>query len=153
MLSLVLKRYYEPLRLPTRPGTLSDKPYMHPLTALNRHRIGSPALCCSSSDTCHPCFPERSFETLPFSSPKHSGLPLMSKRSASPTQLTRLHIGSLSLRPAPLPMGNLQPPVTRTLLPGAKEAYGQFPLQDFNLLEKTVVTAYGHNTVFHCMFF
>jgi len=32
-------------------------------------------------------------------------------------------------------MGNLQPLVTQTLLPGAKEAYGQFPLQDFNLLE------------------
>ena len=49
--------------------------------------------------------------------------------------LTRLHIGSLSLRPAPLPIGNLQPLVTQTLLPGAKKAYGQFLLKDFNLLE------------------
>jgi len=35
-----------------------------------------------------------------------------------------------------LPMGNLQPLVTQTLLPGTKEAYGQFPLLDFNQLEQ-----------------
>jgi len=33
-------------------------------------------------------------------------------------------------------MGNLQPLVTQTLLPGTKEAYGQFPLLDFNQLEQ-----------------
>ncbi len=41
-------------------------------------------------------------------------------------------------------MGNLQPLITQTLLPGAKEAYGQLPLQDFNLLEQQPITAYGH---------
>jgi len=40
-------------------------------------------------------------------------------------------------------MENLQPPVTRTLLPGAKGVYGQLPLQDFNLQEKQLITAYG----------
>jgi len=40
-------------------------------------------------------------------------------------------------------MGNLQPLVTQTLLPGTKEAYGQLPLQDFNLIEKQPFTAYG----------
>ncbi|MEN8188775.1 MAG: hypothetical protein ABFS19_02930, partial [Thermodesulfobacteriota bacterium] len=35
---------------------------------------------------------------------------------------------------------------TQTLLPGAKEAYGQLPLQNFNLLEQQPITAYGHNT-------
>ena len=43
-------------------------------------------------------------------------------------------------------MGNLQPLVTQTLLPGAKEAYGQLPLQDFNLIEQQLITAYGHLT-------
>ncbi len=34
-----------------------------------------------------------------------------------------------------LPMGNVHPLITQPLLPGAKEAYGQRPLQNFNLLE------------------
>jgi hypothetical protein len=42
-------------------------------------------------------------------------------------------------------MGNLQPLITQTLLPGTKEAYGQLPLQDFNLLEQQMVTAYGQS--------
>jgi len=40
-------------------------------------------------------------------------------------------------------MGNLQPLITQTLLPGTKEAYGQLPLLDFNLREQQPVTAYG----------
>ena len=43
-------------------------------------------------------------------------------------------------------MGDLQPLVTQTLLPGAKEAYGQLPLQDFNLLEQQLITVYGCHT-------
>ena len=43
----------------------------------------------------------------------------------------------------PLPMGNLQPPVTRTLLPGTKEVYGQLLLLDFNQPELQPLTAYG----------
>ena len=40
-------------------------------------------------------------------------------------------------------MGNLQPPVTRTLLPGTKEVYGQLLLLDFNQPELQPFTAYG----------
>ena len=47
-------------------------------------------------------------------------------------KLTRLHLGSLALRSAVLPIGNLQPLITQTLLPGAKEAYEQLLLRDFN---------------------
>ena len=69
--------------------------------------------------------------------------------------MTRLHVGSLALRPAILPMGNLQPLVTQTLLPGAKEVYGQLPLLDFNQLELQPFTAYGqvlqcHISIFDC---
>ena len=44
-------------------------------------------------------------------------------------------------------MGNLQPLITQTLLPGTKEAYGQLPLQDFNLLEQQLITAYGQSKI------
>jgi len=47
-------------------------------------------------------------------------------------KLTRLHLGSLALRSAVLPRGNLQPLITQTLLPGAKEVYEQLLLRDFN---------------------
>ena len=47
-------------------------------------------------------------------------------------KLTRLHIGSLALRSAVLPRGNLQPLITQTLLPWTKEVYEQFLLRDFN---------------------
>ena len=49
-------------------------------------------------------------------------------------KLTRLHLGSLALRSAVLPRGNLQPLITQTLLPGAKEVYEQLLLRDFNLI-------------------
>jgi len=44
-------------------------------------------------------------------------------------------------------MGNLQPLITQTLLPGTKEAYGQLPLQDFNLIEQQPITAYGQSKI------
>ena len=47
-------------------------------------------------------------------------------------KLTRLHLGSLALRSAVLPLGNLQHLITQTLLPGAKKVYEQFLLRDFN---------------------
>ena len=48
-------------------------------------------------------------------------------------------------------MGNLQPLITQTLLPGAKEAYGQLPLQDFNLLEQQPITAYDQCKIKYCI--
>ena len=47
-------------------------------------------------------------------------------------KLTRLHLGSLALRSAVLPRGNLQPLITQTLIPWTKEVYEQFLLRDFN---------------------
>ena len=142
MLSHVFKRYYGPLRLPIQPDGLSDLPYIHQLMALCHHRIGSPALHCYSSDTCHPCYPERSAKMIPLSYLSNSGLPHMTIESASPmrdeatyrfTFVTACIFGVSCL--AYLPMGNLQPLITQTLLPGAKETYGQLPLLDFNQLE------------------
>jgi len=44
-------------------------------------------------------------------------------------------------------MGNLQPRVTQTLLPGARKVYGQLLSRDFNPQEKQPGTAYGQ---VHC---
>ena len=62
--------------------------------------------------------------------------------------LTRLHLGSLALRPAALPSGNLRPLITQTPLPCATGVHGQFPGRDFNPLDNTVVTANGQQRPF-----
>src|ERR1035437_5030104 len=48
---------------------------------------------------------------------------------------TRLHVGSLALRPALLLFGNSRPRVTTTPLPHATEVYGQLLGRDFNPLD------------------
>jgi hypothetical protein len=143
VLSLALKRYYEPLRLPLRPLMIS-----------------APALYITVGGPVPP--PQRvSRAALYFFRHMPPLLPRKNRRNASvlsfrrlrPSPLdhrvgffklvTRLLIGSLALRPATLPMENLQPPVTRTLLPGAKEVYGQLLLLDFNQPDLQPFTAYG----------
>ncbi len=57
--------------------------------------------------------------------------------------LHSLRVGSLSLRPAISPLGNLQPLITQSLLPGATKVYGQLLRRDFNPLDRSPVTAYG----------
>ena len=44
-------------------------------------------------------------------------------------------MGSLALRPAGLPLGNLRPLITQTPLPGTTEVYGQLLERDFNPLD------------------
>jgi len=51
------------------------------------------------------------------------------------TLLTRLHVGSLALRPALLLFGNSRHWITPALLPHATGAYGQLPGRDFNPLD------------------
>ena len=48
---------------------------------------------------------------------------------------TRLGVGSLALRPAPLLFGNSRPRVTTTPLPHTTGAHGQLPGRDFNPLD------------------
>jgi hypothetical protein len=61
-------------------------------------------------------------------------------------KLTRLLIGSLTLRPAILPLENLQPLITQPLLPGTTKVYGQLLRRDFNPLDRSPKTAYGQYT-------
>jgi hypothetical protein len=105
------------------------------------HRNGPPVLHDLSSTTCHPCYPGSRCALLPLFQRTSSGLPLSNRGSASPIFVTRLRLGSLALRPAALPLGNLRPPITRTPLPGARKAYGQLLSRDFNPLDKSPITA------------
>jgi len=59
------------------------------------------------------------------------------------TSFTRLHVGSLALRPALLLFGNSRPRVATAPLPHATGAYGQLPGRDLNPLDLSAVTANG----------
>jgi len=83
MLSLELKRYYEPLRLPLRAIALSF-PYTQRLVASPPPNNGSPALGNKSAKTCRPCYPERKWMPLPLFKHPSNGLPLLTTGSASP---------------------------------------------------------------------
>ena len=132
MLSLLLKRYYEPIRLP----------YLPP--AISVFLICSRCSYWWSTDTdLPPCTINLPLHTIP-ATPRDlmirfrclesstTAFPLCPQGQHLHFKLTRLHIGSLALRSAVLPRGNLQPLITQTLLPGAKEAYEQLLLRDFN---------------------
>ena len=134
MLSLALKRYYKPLRLPIRPAAISF-PYTRRLMFLNITASGLQHWTWISSATCRPCYPGRLHQAASVLLACDIGLPHLSTGSASPLGLTRLHTGSLALRPAALPIGNLRPPVARTPLPCATGVYGQLPGRNFNPLD------------------
>ena len=132
MLSLLLKRYYGLLRLP----------YLPP--AISVFLICSRCSYWWSTDTdLPPCTINLPLHTIPATT---GDLTIRFRCLKSPAtafpqcpqgqhlhfKLTRLHIGSLALRSAVLPRGNLQHLITQTLLPGAKEVYEQLLLRDFN---------------------
>ena len=119
------------------------------------HRTGSPALGNKSSITCRPCYPGSRWVTLPlFHHPIQRPSP-SDHRVGSSSSFTRLHVGSLALRPALLLCGNLRPRVTTTPLPHATVAHGQLLGRDFNpldllLLLRTVKSCYAaYNKLFY----
>jgi len=54
-----------------------------PVGELRHHPAGPPVLHDLSAITCHPCYPDGIFETLPLSCFADDGLPQMSTGSAS----------------------------------------------------------------------
>jgi len=64
-------------------------------------------------------------------------------RIGNSNSFTRLHLGSLALRPAILPIENLRPLITQTPLSWTTKVYGQLLGRDFNPLGRSVVTANG----------
>jgi len=132
MLSLLLKRYYGLLRLPYLPPAIS--------VFLIYMRC---SYWVSTNTDLPPCTINLPLHTIPATT---GDLTIRFRCLKSPAtafpqcpqgqhlhfKLTRLHIGSLALRSAVLPRGNLQPLITQTLLPWTKEVYEQFLLRDFN---------------------
>ena len=106
---------------------------------LKHHRIGSPALDCLSPTTCRPCYPGRFDGPLPFSISMTSAFPTCPLGRHLQIRLTRLRTGSLALRPAALPFGNLRPLIAQTPLPCATGMHGQLPGRDFNPIDKQLL--------------
>ncbi len=93
-MSSACKRYYAPLRLPARPGSISAAPYTSPLS-VPAHPAGSPVVPSGAVPACHPCYPggpqmtrQRWWSPGHRSSPSGIGVDAL-------TELTRLHLGSL----------------------------------------------------------
>ena len=143
VLSRALRRYYEPLRLPQRPAATSALTLYAPVggSAPPPSWISRTALLFFRHMP--PLLPrEIRWNASVF--PSHRQRPSPSDHRVGISSLvTRLPVGSLALRPATLPQGNSQPPIARTLLPGARKVYGQLLSRDLNPLEKQPVTAYG----------
>ena len=129
---------YGSLRLPMPPAAIS-LPYTHRFMLLSHHGIGSPALDRLSSAACRPCYPGRSHPPLPFSQRMSSGLPQLTRGSDSPTRVTRLPVGSLALRLAPSPCGNLRPLIAQPPISRATQTYAQLLGRDFNPQDKRLL--------------
>ncbi len=141
MLSLNHKRYYKPLPLPLRPAALSFPHTRQSMVSPPPQRASRAAR--SILHNMPPLLPRESMCTTSVIPAHFQRPPLQTRGSASPISVTRLRLGSLSLRPAALPLGNLRAPITRTPIPGARKAYGQLFSRDFNPLDRSPITAHG----------
>lgn len=147
MLSLILNRYYEPLRLPLKPALTSRLAYRELLALpstltdlpLVTHYLPLHAISATPEDLLAPpiawtCFHPASANALQLSPPQQ-------KVSVS-KMVNEDTLGSPSLRPVALPLRNLRPRITPTPLRGATEVNGQFLGRDFNPLDNVPFTAY-----------
>jgi len=102
MLSLGYKRYYGQIRLPCRPGKISS-PYIYRLPSCRASTRVSRVHYRMAAPACHPCYPgSPSIGSGSFRQDRCYGLPLCRRGSTTPSYVSRLHIGSLTLRPAGL---------------------------------------------------
>ena len=111
MLSLRYKRYYGQLRLPCRPSETSS-PYIHRLP-LSQHRQGSPAfIIVWLSLRATPVTPEAHLSVLVVIVRIDAPVfPLVGRGRQLHCHFSRLHLGSLALRPAGL-LGSLTEPLS-----------------------------------------
>ena len=126
------QRYYEPLRLPHRPKPTSlpytvrlCPPSGHSAAGLQHYDPDLPPHAVSATPEVPPTF-------VRLVSMAGSGLPLVTTGSAPSSLVSRLHLSSLALRPAALPLGNLRPWIAPAPLPGTTESHGHLPRRDFN---------------------
>ena len=115
MLSLGYQRYYGQIRLPCRPGETSF-PYIHRLPSCWASARVSRVHCRMAAPACHPCYPgSPSIGSGSFRQDRCSGLPLCRRGSTTPSCVSRLHLGSLTLRPAGL-LDSLKEPLSENLM-------------------------------------
>ena len=114
-----------------------------------------------TSSACHPCYPgSPSVGSGSFRQDRCPSLPLTSIGSATPSSITRLHIGSLTLQPAGLldsltePLsGNSVFQVTLNTSLQLRGRTAEFPRSDFN---RQVMRLTRHTDIvefFHLFFF
>ena len=147
MLSLRLKRYFEPLRLPLRANALSF-PYTHQsVVSPPPKRVSSTGQCIFlNMPSLLPRETPRATSVVPARVQRPS--PFVHRVGIS-TSSTRLHMGSLALRPALLLLGNSRPRVTTTPLPRANKAHGQLLVRDFNPLDALLLLRTDRPRLFH----
>jgi hypothetical protein len=148
MLSRILKRYYEPLRIPPQPSTISASPYTYSLMVCATTMTGLPPCTIYLPLHATPATPMESTKRFRYPVSLTMAFPKRPPGRLPHLKLTRLLIGSLTLRPAILPLENLQPLITQPLLPGTTKVYGQLLRRDFNPLDRSPKTAYGQYTYF-----
>lgn len=133
MLSLRLKRSYEPLRLPTQAGVLSF-PYARRSAASPPPELDLQHWATNLQKHADPATPGVDGATSVVPTPIQRPSPSVHRVGFS-NSFTRLLMGSLALRPALLLCGNSRPRVAATPLPHATGAHGQLPGRDFNPLD------------------
>ena len=116
MLSLEYKRYIwaNPTPLPTH-GEISF-PYIHLLPSCWASVRVSRVHCRMAAPACHPCYPgSPSIGSGSYRQDRCYGLPPSDTGSTTPLCFSRLHLGSLALRPAGL-LDSLKEPLSENLM-------------------------------------
>lgn len=133
MLSLRFKQYYEPLRLPSPDAVLSFPYTRHSAVSLPP-TMDLQHWATSLPIHADPSTPGVNMRHFRCSSAHPTAFPLR-PQSRLLHSFTRLHTGSLSLRPASLLFENSRHRVTAMPLPHTTGAHGQLPRRDFNPLD------------------
>jgi hypothetical protein len=139
LISALPSAHYGQLRLPCRPSETSS-PYIHQLPSCRASTRVSRVHSRMASPACHPCYlGSPSIGSGSFRQDRCAGLPHCRKGSTTPSCVSRLHLGSLALRPAGLfnsltePLsGNLMLQVTPYTSLKLRGRTTELPRSDFN---------------------
>jgi len=116
VLSQALQRYYAPLRLPRQPSPISVVLIRRSCGLSPRTAVGLPSCTVSLPPHAAPATPEDPEGGCSFESLRQRPSP-SDHRIGIFNSFTRLHLGSLALRPAALPMGTFNPGLLRRCFP------------------------------------
>jgi hypothetical protein len=108
--------------------------YIH--VCLAQHHIGSPALDCLFSTTCHPCYPGEPCPWIPLHQGRHR-LSLCDQEVSTPNYEATYRFTCVAA--CCFAVRNLRPLIAQTPLLRATGVNGQFPRQDLNLQDKQLL--------------